>query len=69
MSVQTQEARILLAIEAIQIFKQKLSCRTAAKIYIVSESIFHFRMNSVTPINEYRLKVYKLIAAKEETII
>jgi hypothetical protein len=69
MSVQTQEARILLAIKAIQTSKQKLSRRAAAKIYTVPESTLRLRMNSATPINEYRPKVYKLTAAEEETII
>ena len=48
MSVQTQEARVILAIEAIRTTK-KLSRRHAAKIYNVPETTLRDRMNGVTP--------------------
>jgi len=53
MSVQTQEAQIILIIKTIQIFK-KLSCRKAAKIYKVPETILHNKMNGITSLPEYR---------------
>jgi hypothetical protein len=44
MLVQSQEARVILAIEAIQ-STEKLSCRAAAKLYNIPESTLHNRMN------------------------
>jgi len=52
-SVQTQEAQIILAIEAIQISK-KLSCRKAAKIYKVPETMLRNRINGATSFPEHR---------------
>lgn len=69
MQVQTQEARILLAIEAIQTSRQKLSRRKAAKIYTVPYSTLTTRMNGATPISERRPKVQNLTEAEEEIII
>ena len=40
MQVQTQEARIIMAMEALQTSKRKLSRRRAASIYKVPESTF-----------------------------
>jgi hypothetical protein len=51
MSVQTQEARIILAIEAIRTSK-KLSRRKAIIIYEVPESILRLRMNGYTLIRD-----------------
>jgi hypothetical protein len=48
MSVQTKEARIILAIEAIRT-TQKLSRRGAAAIYDVPYETLRDRMNGVTP--------------------
>jgi hypothetical protein len=48
MSVQTQEARIILAIEAIRTTK-KFSRRRVAEIYDVPEATLRDRMNGVTP--------------------
>jgi DNA-binding transcriptional regulator YiaG len=53
MSVQTQEARIILAIEAIRTSK-KLSRRKAATIYEVPESTLRLRMNGYTSIRNRR---------------
>jgi hypothetical protein len=44
MLVQTQEARIILAIEAIRMSKRKLSYRKAAGIYNIPELIFRARL-------------------------
>jgi DNA-binding transcriptional regulator YiaG len=54
MSIQTQEARIILAIEAIRTSK-KLSRRKAAKIYEVSYTTISDRRNGATLIHERRL--------------
>ena len=54
MLVQTQEARIILAIEAIRISK-KLSRRKAIIIYEVPESILYLRINGYTSIRDRRL--------------
>ena len=51
MLVQTQEAQIILAIEAIQTSK-KLSRRKAAKIYKVPETTLRDRMNGATSFPE-----------------
>ena len=51
MEVQTQEARIILAIEAIRTSK-KLSRRSAAKIYKVPESTLRLRMNGHTSLDD-----------------
>jgi hypothetical protein len=48
MSVQTKEASIILAIEAI-CTTQKLSCRRTAAIYNVPEATLRARMTGVTP--------------------
>jgi hypothetical protein len=66
--IQIQEARIILAIEAIRTSK-KLSCRVAAKIYRVSETILRDRMNGRTPLNERRPGAQKLSELEEEVII
>ena len=54
MAIQTQEARIILAIEAIRISK-KLSRRKAIEIYEVPESTLRNRMNGRTTLLERRL--------------
>ena len=69
MQVQTQEARIILAIEAIQTSTKKLSRRNAAKIYNVPHSILCDRMNGVTSINDCRPIVQKLTKVEDEMII
>jgi hypothetical protein len=54
MLVQTQEARIILAIEAIRISKKKLSRRKAAEIYKVPESTLRDRINGRATLPERR---------------
>ena len=68
MSVITQEARIILAIEAIRISK-KLSRRKAAKIYKVPESSLRLRMNGHLPLPERRPANLNLLKLEEEVII
>ena len=64
MSVQTQEARIILAIEAIRISK-KLSRRKAVIIYEVPESILRLRINGYTLIRDCRLAAQNLTKLEE----
>ena len=68
MEIQTQEARIILAMEAIRMSK-KLSRHKAAKIYKVPLSTLRDRMNGRTPIQERRPAVQKLTELEEEVII
>jgi hypothetical protein len=68
MQIQTQEARIILAIEAIRTSKQ-LSCRAAAKIYNVPLSTLNARINGRTPRHDIRANSTKLTPIEEEVII
>ena len=68
MSVQTQEARIILAIKAIRTSK-KLSRRKAIKIYEVPESTLRLRMNGSTPLPKRRLANTNLNELEEQIII
>ncbi len=68
MSIQTQEARIILAIEAIRTSK-KLSRRKAAKLYNIPLSTLCDRMNGRTAITEQLLPATKLTKLKEEVLI
>jgi len=68
MLVQTQEARIILAIEAIRTSK-KLSRRKAAKIYEVPKSTLRNRMNGRTTLPERRLAAQNLTELEEQIIV
>jgi hypothetical protein len=68
MSLQTQEARIILAIEAIRTTK-KLSRRRAAKIYSVPETSLRDRINGITPKAEKRNARHNLTLSEEEAIV
>jgi hypothetical protein len=68
MSVITQEAKIILAIEAIRTSK-KLSYRKATKFYQVSYSIFYNKINNRIIFPKRRLANIKLIILEEEMII
>jgi hypothetical protein len=68
MSVQTQEARIILAIEAIRTSK-KLSRRKAATIYEVPESTLRLRMNGHTSIRDRRPAAQNLTELEEQIIV
>ena len=68
MSIQTQEARIILAIEAIRTSK-KLSRRKATTIYNIPEATLRDRMNGRTPFNERRPGVQKLSELEKEVIV
>jgi hypothetical protein len=66
--IQSQEARIILAIEAIRTSK-KLSCRAAAKIYNVPLNTLNARINGRTPRSEYRPASTNLTPIEEEVLI
>jgi len=68
MPVQTKEARIILAIEAIRTSKN-LSRRAAAKIYNVPETTLRDRMNGHTSIANRRPAVQKLTELEENVIV
>ena len=68
MSAQTNEARVIIAIEAIQSSK-KLSRRAAARFYNVPEPTIRDRMNGVTPIAERRPAVQLLTEIEEDGIV
>ena len=68
MSIQTQEARIILAIEAIRSSK-RLSRAKAAKIYNIPYSTLTDRINGRTPRQEYRPPMQKLTELEEEVIL
>jgi hypothetical protein len=68
MPVITQEAKIILAIEAIRTSKN-LSRRKAAKLYQVLFSTLSGRMNGRTTLPERRLVSIKFSKLEEEVII
>lgn len=68
MEIQTQEARIVLAIEAIRISKN-LGIKTAAKLYKVPKSTLTDRINGRTPRAESRPTNTNLTPIKEEVMI
>jgi hypothetical protein len=68
MPIQTQEARIILAIKAIRSSK-KINRSNAAKIYDILYSTLTNRINSRTPIYKRRPGASKLIELEEEVII
>jgi hypothetical protein len=68
MSVIIQEAKIILAIEAIRTSK-KLSCRKTTKFYQIPYSIFYNKINSRTTLPKRRPANIKLIILEEEVII
>jgi hypothetical protein len=69
MQVQTQEARIILAIEAIRTSKRKLSRWKAAEIYNVPYSTLTDRMTSKPPRRDIRANCLKLTKLEEEVIV
>jgi helix-turn-helix, Psq domain len=69
MQVQTQEARIILAIEAIRTSRRKLSRRNAAKISNVPHSTLSDRMIGRSSRNDIQPNSLKLTKLEEETII
>ena len=68
MSTQTQEARIILAIEAIHSSKT-ISRRKAAKIYNVPETSLRDRMDGVTAMAELRNPRHILTSFEDDTFV
>jgi DNA-binding transcriptional regulator YiaG len=68
MEIQTQEARIILAIEAIRTSK-KLSKRSVAKIYKVPKAILRHRIAGRTYRPKIKANYYRLNDLEEDTII
>ena len=68
MEFQTQEARIILAIEAIRTSK-KLSCRSAAKLYKVPYATLSNRMAGRASRCELKANCHKLTEVEEEVIV
>jgi hypothetical protein len=68
MASQTQEARIILAIQAIR-KSNDLTCSAAAKQYKVPYSTLYARMNGRMPLNERRPASHKLTELEEGVII
>jgi hypothetical protein len=66
--IQTQEARIILAIKAIRLSK-KINRSNITKIYDILYSTLTDRINSRTPIYKYWPGVSKLTELEEEIII
>ena len=68
METQTQEARIILAIEAIRSSK-KMHRHKAAKLYRVPYSTLTNRINGAPPRSEYRSKNHNLTELEEEVLV
>jgi helix-turn-helix, Psq domain len=68
MQVQTNEARIILAIEAVRSSKT-IKAKTAARLYNVSETTLYTRLASRPSRSDYRPKVQKLTELEENVIV
>jgi helix-turn-helix, Psq domain len=68
METQTEEARIILAIEAIRSSK-KINRHKAAELYRVPYSTLTDRINGRPPRREYRLKKHNLTKLEEEILV
>jgi hypothetical protein len=68
MPIHDQEARIIIATEAIRTSK-RISCRKAAIIYNVPESTLRARINGRSSRADYRPKAYNLTKLEEKVIV
>jgi hypothetical protein len=68
MPIQTQEARIILAIEAIRTTK-RLNSTTATKLYNMLRSTLRDRMNGRTTLSERRPPAQKLTELEESVLL
>jgi transcriptional regulator with XRE-family HTH domain len=68
MQIQTNEARIILAIKAIR-SSRKISRRKAAKMYDIPKTTLRARMTGRPPRSNYRPKVQKLTELEEGVIV
>jgi hypothetical protein len=69
MQVQTQEARIIMAMEAIQTSRRKLSRRRAAEIYEIPKPTLRARMNGRPSCSDIRANSHKLTKLEEMVIV
>jgi hypothetical protein len=69
MQVQTQETRIIIAIEAIRSAKQPLSCRKAAKIYNVPEPTLRARIAGRPSRRDTKANCRKLTELEEQVVL
>jgi hypothetical protein len=67
MPIHDQEARIIMAIEAVRT-SRRISCRKAATIYNVPESTLRARINSRSSCASYRTKAHNPTELEEEVI-
>jgi hypothetical protein len=68
MPANTQESRIILAIEAVRSIK-RMSLRVAAKTYGVSESSLHYRIKGRIAKHKKRNTTHNLTESEEETLV
>ena len=68
MQIQTQEARIVMAMEAAQM-SNKMSVRRAAKLYNVPESTLRARISGRPSRSDTRTNCHKLTKLEEEVIV
>ena len=68
MQIQTDEARIILAMEAVR-SSSKMSIRRAATLYEVPRSSLAHRLAGRTPRNETKANCHKLTEVEEEVIV
>jgi hypothetical protein len=68
MPANTQESRIILAIEAVRSTK-RMSFRAAAKTYGIPESSLRYRIKRRVAKHEKRNAVYNLTESEEETLV
>jgi predicted HTH domain antitoxin len=66
--IQTNEARIILVIEAIR-SSSKISIRRAATFYEIPRSSFSYRLAGRIPCNKTEVNCYKLTEIEKEVII
>ena len=69
MPVLTQESRIIMAMEAIQTSKKRMSRWAAAKLYDVLETTLRARITGRPPRPEERPNCHKLTDLEEEVLI
>jgi hypothetical protein len=66
--IQTNESRIILAIEAVR-SSSKISIRRIITLYEIPRNSFSYRLTGRTPRNKTKVNYHKLIEIEEEVII
>ena len=69
MSILTQESRIIMAMEAIQTSRKRMSRRAAAKLYDVPETTLRDRITGRPARQDVRPNRHKLTNLEEEVLI